>query len=175
MDQSAKFLVVYFTRSGNTEQLAQALASMLGANCERIREQDDRSRRAGPLGYVRSLLDVLTHRPAALGPPLHDVSSYDVVAIGTPVWAGHAATPVSAWLRLNQGRLKQVAFFCSMGARGSETAFDEMQALSGRAPIATCAISARQISHEEDRGPVEAFAQRIRHAVATVQSVTPGR
>lgn len=166
MEQTPKVLVIYFTRSGNTEQLARALASTLDANCELIRERDDRSLRIGPFGFLRSLWDVLTRRPATIMSAMHDVASYDVVVIGTPVWAGHASTPVATWLRLHREQLKRVAFFCSMGGRGSETAFEEMQTLSGKVPLATCAITERGISRDEDREPLNVFAQKIRSATA---------
>jgi len=55
MDPNPKILVIYFTRSGTTEQLAQALASAPGAQCEHIRERDDRSRRIGTFGLAKAI------------------------------------------------------------------------------------------------------------------------
>jgi flavodoxin len=166
MYPNLKILVIYFTRSGNTEQLAQTLASELGAECERIRERDGRSRRIGLFGFLRSLWDVLTYRPAPILSASYDVSSYDVVVIGTPVWAGRASTPVVTWMRVNREHLKHVAFFCSMGGRGSESAFDEMQRICGKVPLATCAIMERDISQDAERAPLEMFVRSIRRAIA---------
>lgn len=168
-----KVLVIYFTRSGNTEQLAEVLAAALGADCERVCERDDQARRAGPLGYWRSLRDALKRRPATLLPTKHDVASYDLVAIGTPVWAGRPSTPIDTWLRQRADTLKRVAFFCSMGGRGSETTFDEMRKLCVKTPVATCAVTARDISRDDDRELMKAFARRIQGAIDTVDVARP--
>ena len=44
-------LVVYYTRTGTTQQLARWIAAAVDADLERI---VDRSRRGGVLGYLRS-------------------------------------------------------------------------------------------------------------------------
>jgi hypothetical protein len=49
--QSMKTLVVYFSRSGHTRQVAREIASRCGADLEAIREERGR---AGLLGYWRS-------------------------------------------------------------------------------------------------------------------------
>ncbi|THJ50662.1 flavodoxin [Burkholderia sp. LS-044] len=146
MDASRRMLVVFYSRSETTAGLARRLAAALGADCERLRELDDR-RRAGAIGYLRSLADVIRQRAADLRPTVSSPSAYDVVVLGTPVWAGRASTPVSTWLARHGHELHATAFFCTMGLRGDLTAFGQMQALARQRPIATCAISARDIGH----------------------------
>ena len=49
-------LVVYYSRSGTTRKIAEALSEALNANIEEIVEANDR---AGFFGYVRSLVEAI--------------------------------------------------------------------------------------------------------------------
>src|SRR5580704_6888401 len=87
----AKVLVVYFSRTGTTRLLAQAMAKMLAADLEEI---CDFSNRKGVGGYLRSLADIIMKRPVEIVPAGRDVTAYDLIVIGTPVWAGSVSAPV---------------------------------------------------------------------------------
>jgi flavodoxin len=79
----SRVLVVCFSRSGRTRSLGTTLAACLRADFEAITEPADR---AGVSGYLRSLADALFGRSVRIDPPQHNVTRYDVVIIGTPVW-----------------------------------------------------------------------------------------
>ncbi|KUY85424.1 flavodoxin [Burkholderia territorii] len=165
MDTSRRMLVVFYSRSETTAAIARRLATELDADCERLQEVDDR-RRAGAVGFLRSLADVIRDRAADLRPTACSPSAYDVVVIGTPVWAGRASTPVSSWLARHGSELRATAFFCTMGQRGDLTAFGQMQALARQAPIATCAISGRDIGRGLAAGKLARFARSIARRLA---------
>lgn len=84
----------------------------------------------------------------------HDPKSYDLIVIGTPVWTASVSTPVRGYLRAHSQDLRNVAFFATMGHRGSIGAFVEMQKLVGKKPLACCAVTAAQIA-------AGAFAPRV--------------
>ncbi|CAB3789786.1 hypothetical protein LMG28614_03002 [Paraburkholderia ultramafica] len=135
----AKVLVVYFSRTGTTRLLASAIAKMLAADLEEI---CDRSNREGPGGYLRSLVDAIRKRPTEIVPAGLSVSAYDLVVIGSPVWAGSVSAPVRSYLIENRARLPQVAFFCSCGGHGAAAALREMSVLAGKPAVAECRITA---------------------------------
>jgi flavodoxin len=116
----AKILVVYYSRSGATRKLASSIAARLKADLEEICDYRDRS---GPFGYLRSLVEAMRQSCVDIVPHGLDVASYDLIVIGTPVWAGSVSSPVRAYLAENRQQLPHVAFFCSLGGRGSESAF----------------------------------------------------
>jgi hypothetical protein len=87
--------------------------------------------------------------------------------IGTPVWAWSVSSPVRAYLTANKDRLPAVAFFCTLGGAGSETAFAQMQDIVGKAPRATCAITARDIAAGGEGAQVSAFARALRIPAAS--------
>jgi len=165
MTRSPHTLVVYFTRTGNTERLARLLAADLDADIEALAETGQQGERHGVSGYVASLFDVLRHRPAELAPTLRDPRAYDLVMIGTPVWAGRASTPVSTWLAQNHASLARVAFFCTMGGRGSDTAFAQMQQLTGLVPVATLAVTDRQMRAPGEFALLRPFVVQVEHAL----------
>ncbi|MCC8400532.1 flavodoxin [Paraburkholderia sp. MMS20-SJTN17] len=166
MFEPFRILVVYYSRTGTTRRVAQLLASELDADIEAVRECDGPEARNGASGYLRSLIDALRHRRAEVMPALLDVSAYDVVVVGGPVWAGGACAPVVAWLTLHGERIRHLALFCCEGARGSATAFKQMSEAAGKAPLATCVITGRDLLGRRDGKKRDAFEHTIRQRMA---------
>jgi hypothetical protein len=81
---ASRIIVVFYSRSGTTRRIAEALSATLKCDLEEIIEPKPRT---GFLGYMRSLLEASRKRPSTILPRKHEVSSYDLVVIGTPVWA----------------------------------------------------------------------------------------
>ncbi|MFM0511714.1 flavodoxin family protein [Paraburkholderia sp. RL17-373-BIF-A] len=158
-----RILVVYYSRSGVTRTIALTLGQMLDADVEEILDRRDR---AGPFGYLRSLVEAMNQRPADVVPARKDPSSYEFVIVGTPIWAGSLASPVRAYLIANKSGLRHVAFFCSLGGRGSESAFAQMRALVGSPPVAQCKITAREAKRGETSQLLEDFVSKVQRALA---------
>jgi len=157
MPQS-KYLVVYYSRTGTTRAVAVALAKALHCDIEAI---VDNSKRAGIFGYLRCLLDTLQNRSASIAPPKKNISGYELIIVGTPVWAGSVAAPVRAYLEMQKQRLPEVAFFCAFGGRGAETTLAQMQRMAGKTPCAYLAVKAGDTRSE-------AFQQQIGEFVKAV-------
>ena len=138
---ASRTLVVFYSRSGTTRRIAQTLSAALKCDLEEITEPRPRT---GFLGYIWSLLEARRKLPSNIAPKTHDVSSYDLVVIGTPVWAWSLSSPVRAYLTATASQLPEVAFFCTLGASGSENAFAQMMAIVGKKPRAVCAITQRE-------------------------------
>ncbi|MES2193945.1 MAG: flavodoxin [Pseudomonadota bacterium] len=156
-----KTLVIFYSRSGTTRRIATALAAALGSTIEEITE--GRSR-AGFLGYWRSAIEARRKYAPGILPASNDPSSFDLVVIGTPVWVWSVSSPVRAYLTANKHRLPAVAFFCTLGGSGHEAAFAQMQEIVGKAPRATCAVTAQDIASEADAPQLEKFAAALRAA-----------
>jgi flavodoxin len=156
-------LVVSYSRTGNTRRLARALARALGADHEEIR---DRADRAGIAGYLRCGLEALLEASTEIGPPKHDPAGYDLVVVGTPVWATSVSSPVRTFLWLERQRLPAVAFFATLGGAGSERAFGQMRALAGKAPAATLAVRESDLARGVPAERVARFAEALRAGAA---------
>jgi len=77
-------LVVYYSLTGNTRQIAEAIAAALDADLEVI---EDTFNRDTVLGRPRSAIEGLLGLRSSITPPKHDLSEYDLVVVGTPVCA----------------------------------------------------------------------------------------
>ena len=130
-------LVVYYSRTGYTKKVAEELAKAMQCDAEEI---IDTVNRKGPIGFMNSGRQAGNKSLTKLQPIAKDPSQYDLVIVGTPVWARHVSTPVRTYLAENKDRLKNVAWFCTEGSTGSEATFADMEEVAGKKPKATLTI-----------------------------------
>jgi hypothetical protein len=132
-----KTLVVYYSLSGRTRAVAQLLTQELAADSEEIRCA---RYHPGYWVYVKGSYDSAAGRLPDIGKPERDPSHYDLVVVGGPIWAGHAATPVRAYLRQHAERFSKVAFVITHRGSPPDTALREMQALCRVTPLDTLVV-----------------------------------
>jgi flavodoxin len=157
-----KTLVVYYSRTGHTQQVAEQLAAALGATLCPITEPGSR---LGPLGYARSLIEGAFGRDAPIRAAQHDPAGYDLVLLGTPIWGWHLSSPVRAFARRHAKQIRRAAFFCTMGGSGAEQAFAELEQLIGHPPVATLAITEAELGTAAARataGKIKRLADKLR-------------
>jgi flavodoxin len=140
-------LIVFHSRSGNTRRIAQALARRLDADLDEIRIVQPLE---GALGYTMCAIEAIACLAPALRPAGKDPAAYDLVVIGTPVWFWSLSSPVRSWLERHPLGKQRVAFFCTMGSSGASRAFATMQQLAGRKPVASLALTDREIDAGAD-------------------------
>jgi flavodoxin len=154
-----KILVVYYSRSGTTRKVAQSLAMALQCDSDEIVEERSRS---GMLGYLRSVIEARRRAPARIALSVKDPSTYDLIVVGTPVWAWSVSSPVRAYIIENKAKFPALAFFCTLGGAGSDNAFAQMQDLAGKSPVACLSVTARDLASGDDRARLSAFVESLR-------------
>jgi menaquinone-dependent protoporphyrinogen IX oxidase len=160
-------LVVYYSRSGTTRAVAEALTKALDCGTEEISEKKGR---AGWRGYLRSLIDGLEQRPSLTAQWRLDPTAYDLVVIGTPVWAWSLSSPVHAYLNAYRGRLRAVGFFCTQEATGSDSVFAQMAKILGRSPRAVCALTSAEVASSSFGPQLAAFVAALQEGAATAKA-----
>jgi flavodoxin len=150
-------LVVFYSRTGNTRIVAEELGKVLECDVEEIIDTKNRS---GSLGYMKSGRDAMARKLTILQDVVNDPSGYDLVVIGTPLWAGHVSTPVRTYLQ-QQENFNQVAFFCTAGGVGFEGTFKDMEELSGKTPLATIGVREKEIKDGSYKSKVAEFVKKI--------------
>lgn len=153
----AKTLVAYYSWSGNTAKVARAIAAALPADVEEIREVKPRT---GLFAFVRSAIEARRRKTAPIVAAETDAGEYDLVILGTPVWAGEMAPALRAYIEREKHHFKDVAFFCTLGGANGERALAGMRAAAGRAPIAELLIDASGLKSGWRR-QVHDFAQSL--------------
>lgn len=137
-----KTLVVYYSRSGMTRKVGENIANILKCDVEEI--VDTKSRK-GFWGYLVSGFESATKKLPPIQDTRKDPSQYDIVVVGTPVWAGNMASPIRTYITRNKDRFKQVAFFCTYGGMGNARAFREMEELCGKKPSGLLDVKTMEI------------------------------
>lgn len=123
-------LIAYFSVSGVTKRAAEQLASLTGADLYEIRPEKPYSRE--DLDWrnkqSRSSLEMMdsSSRPA-LAKSVPDVSSYDMVYIGFPVWWGVAPRPVNTFIESAHLEGRPVYIFATSGGSGIDYALNDMK------------------------------------------------
>jgi flavodoxin len=153
-----KALVVYYSRTGHTRKVAEDIAKEL--QCDR-EELVDTVNRSGPIGWVNSGRQASQGAMTKLQPLKNDPSSYDIVIIGSPVWAAHVSTPVRTYLAENKEKIKKVAFFTTLGNIGDESTFKDMETICGKTPAAILAVRVKELKKGEAGDAIKAFASRL--------------
>jgi len=77
--------------------------------------------------------------------PKHDASQYDLVVIGTPVWAGKMSSPVRSYIANNKDKLKSVAFFATLGGEDAQNALTGLGKYAGKKPLSSVSIKAEEV------------------------------
>ncbi|BDG02673.1 flavodoxin family protein [Anaeromyxobacter oryzae] len=157
-----RILVAHYSRSGRTRRIAEELAEALGADLEPIRDRTDRR---GIVGYLRSGFESLLAASGPIERPAHDPGRYDLVVVGTPVWASGLSTPVRTWLWMEHDRLPRVAFFLTHGGSGAARVFGQMTRLAGK-PVATLALREGEIDRDRHAEKLAAFAAEVQQRAA---------
>ena len=125
-----KKLIAYFSVSGVTKRAAEQLACLTGADLYEIRPEKPYSRE--DLDWKnkqsRSSLEMTdpSSRPA-LAESVPDVSSYDMVYIGYPIWWGVAPRPVNTFIESARLEDKPVYIFATSGGSGIDYTLKDMK------------------------------------------------
>lgn len=110
---ASRTAVVYFSRSGNTALAAQHVARRLDAPLFALESPDHR---LGVGGLLHAIHDANTHRtqPEALPeitPRTLDLTPFDTVWLGSPVWLYSPAPPIWAFVEHNRFDGQRVVLF----------------------------------------------------------------
>ena len=121
-----KSLIVYYTRTGNSRYVAETIASQLGADIEEV---IDLKKRSGILGWLSGGKDAKQGKETEIAPTQKNPADYDLIVIGTPIWAGKPTPAINTYLKKNDLSGKKVTVFFSKGGKKLQ-GVDEVKALT---------------------------------------------
>jgi len=159
-----RLLVISFSRSGTTRKVAEEIAGRLQADREDIRESRSR---LGFLGYVRSAREALGRRVIEIDATRHNPADYDLLVIGSPVWASNLSSPVRAYLTRHARQFRRVALFCTQGGSGAPAVLKDMSALCGQAPVATLILKQSEVRAGTHKLPLQQFVTSVKASVGS--------
>jgi len=88
----------------------------------------------------------------------YDPAQYDLVVLGTPVWAGNMSSPTRTYIVKNRKKFKRVAFFCTLSMKDAPNIFKDMSEACQKEPVATAIFPRREILKNEFFDKLKEFA-----------------
>lgn len=149
-----KCLVVYYSRTGITRAVAHYVAEALGADVEDL---IDTKNRKGPLGFVIAGKDAALKKFVPIEPPKHDPAGYDLVVIGSPVWANTMSSAVRAYLTEHGRNIRAAALVSTTHTSGVAESQRDMRAMLPGEVIATIGLRQKIVKRGEHLAAVDAF------------------
>ena len=125
-EKAPKVLVLYYSQTSNTKTVAEEIANRLNADIEEIVpvvpydgtymetiERSGKERDSGNLPEVK--------------PIASDISKYDVIFLGYPIWFGTYATPMAGFLDKVDLSGKKIVPFCTFGSGGLISSCNDLE------------------------------------------------
>ena len=134
--KARKVLVVYYTNSHRTEQVARDIAKKTGGDLFLLEPQQPYTE--ADLDYNNKSARVYKEHE---DPKLQDVAlknakpanwkDYDTVFVGYPIWWGNAAWPLNQFVKSNDFTGKTVIPFSTSASSGMGGSVDKLKAMAG--------------------------------------------
>jgi flavodoxin len=105
---AGKTLLLYYSKTGNTQAACEALQKALGAD---IKEIKDLNRRDTTFGGIGGMLKTLLGMHTAIEPTKVDLSPYTTVIICAPIWAAKFGLAMRTFVETNRFDGKNVIIF----------------------------------------------------------------
>ena len=122
-----KTAVIYYSFEGNCAMVAKIIKEALNADIYEVKTID-KKKRTGFAKYLWGGFQAITHKKPELEPLPIDISTYDLIILGTPVWAASPSPAMYSFLSKTKITGKKIALFCCH-AGGKGKIFGKFRAL----------------------------------------------
>lgn len=120
-----KKIVIFYSFEGNTKLIAENIAKTIDADLLELKPKKE-IKSKGFMKYIWGGKAVIMKTKPELFPIDKDIQKYDVLLIGTPVWAWTYAPPLNTFFTAYSLSNKKIALFCCYSG-GEGKIFDKMK------------------------------------------------
>ncbi len=132
--KSEKYLVLYYSQTGVTQKVANEIAKHLNADVLRIEAEQPYNGT-----YEETIERGRQEREAGILPKLQDtkidLSGYDVIFLGYPIWYGTYALPMATLVNDVDFAGKKIVPFCTFGSGGLSSSTGHLKTALPKAQI----------------------------------------
>jgi flavodoxin len=154
-----RYLVAYHSRTGHNKTIGEAIAKALSADIDEI---IDKKKRSGRISWLRAGRDSTSGRMTEIQTEKNP-QEYDIIILGTPIWAGKMTPAIRTYLTQNDLKGKKVAFFICSGGAGFSEVFPKLKELSaGATPIGTLGVTEKQFKKNAYQSQLDAFIAQLK-------------
>jgi len=158
-----KILVIYYSQTGRTKRVAKELTDILGSRGAevkqaRIEPEEERD-------YNTNITEARKGVAAKVKLTLTDVSVYDLLCMGTPVWSSAPAPSVNGYLATCSGlEGKKAACFATYGGGSARSTLEKLRAKleeKGAKVIGSLGIDSTRLFNDKVKDSIRDFAKKL--------------
>jgi len=166
MEASQKALVLYYSRTGNCRAVAQAIGET--ARCP-VQEIKDLKNRAGFWGFISGMIDIRKRPITDIEPVSVDLSPYDTIYLGSPIWGMRFAPAITTVLERFDFKGKKIKLFAVVAGNYKQEKIDAYaQKLSARGAQARTAFVLKTM--RKTRGQLQQEAGKALEDISFMES-----
>lgn len=120
-------IVVYFSLEGNTKLIAEIIAETVGADTAELKTSKEYPTQGFKKFFWGGKSVLFGEKPELTNDPI-DVSHYDTIILGTPVWAASFAPALKTFFSNYHVTGKRVALFACHGGGGAKKCLANIKA-----------------------------------------------
>jgi len=153
-------LIVYYSLDGNTAYAASRIQQTVGADLLRLHPVKE-----PPLHGFRKYFEggraATFHETPELEPIALNLTSYDVIILGCPVWAGTFPPAVGTFLKRYPLKAGRIYLFGCSSSGNAEKMFRGIAKSLGTEPALTVSLLDPLTHHETEDARIDRFAREI--------------
>lgn len=154
-----KVLIVYFSHTGNTRTIAGYIHDIIESDMVELETEDTYTD-----DYDMLLAQIRQEVADEYCPPLatriENISSYDIIFVGYPIWVETAAPPVRSFLTSYDLSDKTIVPFCTSGTSSAETSYHLVHSLCPHSTVLE-GIQIRRGTYNTARERVAGWLRKI--------------
>lgn len=154
-----KVLIVYFSHTGNTRTIAGYIHDIIESDMVELETENTYTD-----DYDMLLAQIRQEVADEYCPPLatriENISSYDIIFVGYPIWVETAAPPVRSFLTSYDLSDKTVVPFCTSGTSSAETSYRLVRSLCPHSTVLE-GIQIRRGTYNTARERVAGWLRKI--------------
>lgn len=131
-----KIIITYYSHSGNTKYLAEQIQKEIGGEIEEIIPVNPYPNDYNEVVEIAKIEKAQNIMPE-LTPFSKNLSDYDTIFVGTPVWWYTMSSPVRTFLAKNNFEGKTIVPFCTHGGGGASSTYTDMKTYAPNADVKT--------------------------------------
>lgn len=155
-------LIAYYTRTGNTEQVAKKIAEEVDADLEKI---IDKKKRTGIIGWIRAGYDSVRGNLTEIETIEKEPNKYDLIILGTPIWAGNPTPAIKTYISDNKEAFKKIVLFTTSKGSNFQGALDEMETLSDKETVLKQGFIEKEIKQNQIDIELNEFTSKIKEKI----------
>ncbi len=132
--EGQKALIIYYSRSGNTEQLARFIAERTKLSLLKLEVKEPYAAAYGDMTDI-AREEVRSKKRRELATSIPDLSGFDAVFIGSPYWWGSLSVPMATFLMDHPLDGKTIYPFITSGSSSPSGALNRIAELCPRAKM----------------------------------------